>query len=233
MSSSADRSKSAARAPRWRRRKTCRRRRSPGGARQGGRQVRRDAAGLDLYVNPAVYGELPPGPRYDIAHIIGEITHLEALQDTRIMLVGPGRWGTTTPALGVPVTFAEIAPVTVVCELVMMHEHLIPDASLGTHFFNEMVERDLLYLALFPNQEGNRLNRTFFEERMPNRLGSCLPAMRDWSHVIHVIRASDLPGKAVPWISANTLQQHVVCYVKDTPSGGRRRGPTQRRPPRS
>lgn len=186
-----------------------------------------------LYVNPAVYGELPPGPRYDIAHIIGEITHLEALQDTRIMLVGPGRWGTTTPALGVPVTFAEIAPVTVVCELVMMHEHLIPDASLGTHFFNEMVERDLLYLALFPNQEGNRLNRTFFEERMPNRLGSCLPAMRDWSHVIHVIRASDLPGKAVPWISANTLQQHVVCYVKDTPSGGRRRGPTQRRPPRS
>ena len=146
--------------------------------------------------------------------MIGELTRLRAIQDTRIMLVGPGRWGTTTAALGVPATFSGIAPVSVLCELVMMHEHLIPDASLGTHFFNEMVERDMLYLALFPDQEGNSLNRAFFEERMVNRLPTCLPSAREWAKVIQLIRASDLPGKAVPWISANTLQQRVVCYIK-------------------
>jgi hypothetical protein len=183
-----------------------------------------------VYVNPATYGALPVAQRYEIAHAIGDLTRCRALQDARIMLVGPGRWGTTTPALGVPVTFAEIAPVAVLCEVVMMHEHLVPDASLGTHFFNEMVERDMLYLALFPNQEGNELNRAFFEGQMPNRLLSCLPAAREWTDAIRVIRARDLPGRAVPWISANTLQQRVVCYAKPRVAKTRARAPQRNRP---
>ena len=183
-----------------------------------------------IYVNPAVYGLLPEGQRYQIAHTMGDLTHCRALHEGRIMLIGPGRWGTTTAALGVPVTFAEIAPVTVLCELVMMHENLIPDASLGTHFFNEMVERDMLYLALFPNQAGNELNRAFFDARMPNRLVTCLPSAREWVDAIRVIRASDLPRRAVPWVSANTLQQRVVCYIKHPPVSAKpRAAPRQAR----
>jgi hypothetical protein len=109
----------------------------------------------------------------------------------------------------------------------MMHEHLIPDASLGTHFFNEMVERDMLYLALFPNQEGNTLNRAFFEKRLNNRLAISLPSAREWASVIQLVRAADLPGKAALWISANTLQQRVVCYVKP-PAAKPKRAPRKR-----
>jgi hypothetical protein len=50
------------------------------------------------------------------------------------MLLGPGRWGTASPDLGVPVQFAEINHVSVLCEIVTMRENLIPDVSLGTHF---------------------------------------------------------------------------------------------------
>jgi hypothetical protein len=180
-----------------------------------------------IYVNPEAFSQLPEGQRYEVAHVIGELTRLRTIQDTRIMLIGPGRWGTTTAALGVPVTFSEIAPVSVLCELVMMHEHLIPDASLGTHFFNEMVERDMLYLALFPNQEGNTLNRAFFEKRLNNRLAISLPSAREWASVIQLVRAADLPGKAALWISANTLQQRVVCYVKP-PAAKPKRAPRKR-----
>jgi pyruvate, water dikinase len=176
-----------------------------------------------IYVTPDAFGQLSEGRRYEVAHVIGELTRLPAIEDTRIMLIGPGRWGTTTAALGVPVSFADIAPVSVLCELVMMHEHLIPDASLGTHFFNEMVERDMLYLALFPGEAGNRLNRPFFEERMVNRLTAHLPAAAEWADVIRLVRAGDLPGKAVPWISANTRQQRVVCYVKPAAASPARR----------
>ena len=73
------------------------------------------------------------------------------------MLIGPGRWGTTTPSLGVPVSFAEIDTVSVLCEIVAMRDDLVPDVSLGTHFFNDLVEMDILYLALFPGRQGQLL----------------------------------------------------------------------------
>ncbi|MBT3286221.1 MAG: pyruvate, phosphate dikinase [Victivallales bacterium] len=164
-----------------------------------------------IYVCPGVYGELPVGDRYEVARIIGEVIHLPELIDLRQMLVGPGRWGTTTPSLGVPATFAEIRPVSVLCELVMMRENLIPDVSLGTHFFNEMVENDMLYLALFPQRDGSVLNRQFLEEVWPNRLGDVLPAAAEWSHAIRVLDARDLTDGA-PLLSANVLDQHVVCW---------------------
>ena len=72
--------------------------------------------------------------------------------DSNIMLIGPGRWGTTMPELGIPVSFNEIRNTTVLCELVMMHEGLVPDLSLGTHFFNDLVEMDILYMAFFSGQ---------------------------------------------------------------------------------
>ena len=50
------------------------------------------------------------------------------------LLLGPGRWGTSMPSLGVPVSFAEINTVSVLCESSLMHAGLVPDVSLGTHF---------------------------------------------------------------------------------------------------
>ena len=57
-----------------------------------------------------------------------------------IFLAGPGRWATTHPSLGVPVEFQDINRVSIICEIAEMHENLSPDASLGTHFFNDIVE---------------------------------------------------------------------------------------------
>ena len=94
-----------------------------------------------------------------------------------IMLLGPGRWGTASPDLGIPVQFAEINRVSVLCEIVTMRENLIPDVSLGTHFLNELVEMNMLYMALFPQQQRNYLNERFFLEA-PNRLLDLVPGRR-------------------------------------------------------
>jgi len=50
------------------------------------------------------------------------------------ILLGPGRWGTTTPAMGVPVTFSEINNITAIGEIAYQDGSLIPDLSFGTHF---------------------------------------------------------------------------------------------------
>ncbi len=126
------------------------------------------------------------------------------------MLIGPGRWGTTTPSLGVPVSFAEIDTVSVLCEIVAMREDLVPDVSLGTHFFNELVELDILYLALFPGREGNEWSREYFEHSANNRLAELVPEAADWSHAIRVI---DVRAGACMRLNANSMNQKVVCYA--------------------
>jgi hypothetical protein len=165
-----------------------------------------------IYVVPAVYGQLPINDRYAVARVIGQITRLDGLpaRGATIMLLGPGRWGTTTPSLGVPVQFSDINRVSVLCEIVAMRDDLVPDVSLGTHFFNEIVELDMLYLALFPAREGNQLNRAFFEQA-PNRLAELAPDAQRWQHVVRVLDMPD-PAGAVLRLNANTLTQRVVCY---------------------
>jgi pyruvate,water dikinase len=169
-----------------------------------------------VYVSPATYGKLPVRERYTVARLIGRILHLgEPAPAQKIMLLGPGRWGTSTPSLGVPVVFAEIDNVSVLCEIVAMRDDLIPDVSLGTHFFNDLVEMDILYLALFPQRKQNYWNQSFFEES-PNRLAQLLPDAAQWAHVIRVIDAkqpSSTPGEIQ--ILSDTFSQRVVCFTAD------------------
>lgn len=169
-----------------------------------------------VYVVPSAYGQLPLGDRYSVARLIGRIMHAsEDRPPKTIMLIGPGRWGTTTPSLGVPVSFAEIAPISVLCEIVAMREDLVPDVSLGTHFFNELVELDILYLALFPGRRGNCWDREFFEQQARNRLTDLVPDAADWAPVVRVVDAADPPrGAAGIQLNANTLEQQVVCYLE-------------------
>jgi pyruvate, water dikinase len=110
-----------------------------------------------LYVPAHKYAQLSERDRYLVAK---RIERLVELHDPArpLLLVGPGRWGTSSPSLGIPVRAGRIAQATAVCEVVAMHGGLIPDVSLGTHFFNDLVEHDLLYLACFPGKPGNELD---------------------------------------------------------------------------
>lgn len=167
-----------------------------------------------VYVVPSVYGTLPTRDRYAVARLISDIAHHAELENSVIMMIGPGRWGTTTPELGIPVTSADIMSVSVLCEIVAMRDNLTPDASLGTHFFNEMVENDMSYIAVFPDRAGNILNGGFFESTAPNRLETILPAEAEWNHVVKVFRSSDVQPFHGLSFHANTLKQRAVCWLQ-------------------
>lgn len=172
-----------------------------------------------VFVNPTVYGRLPDNDRYTIARIIGRLTHLRGEGRKIIMLMGPGRWGTSMPSLGVPVKFPEINTVSVLCEIVEMNENLIPDVSLGTHFFNDLVEFNMLYLALFPHRDMNVINRRFLESA-PNRLTELSPGDSRWMEAIRVIEARDLPEEKILYMNANVLKQKVLFYITDNVDRG-------------
>jgi pyruvate, water dikinase len=123
-----------------------------------------------VLVVPEVYGPMPSATATGVARAVGAVNRALAAWMSGTLAIGPGRWGTHMASLGVPVRFSEISHMTPICELMMMHEFLTPDVSLGTHFFGELVEMNILYFALFPGREGNRLNLDALMAA-PNRLG--------------------------------------------------------------
>ena len=163
------------------------------------------------YVVPAAYAELTLQDRFSVARLIGRLTHASPEADT-LMLVGPGRWGTSTPSLGVPVSFAEINTVSILCEIVSMGDHVTPDVSLGTHFFNDLVEANMLYLAVYPTRPGNAVNEAFFE-RQPNRLADLLPDDARWAGVVRVVDLDPARGSPVLRFYADCLTQTALCYL--------------------
>ncbi len=167
-----------------------------------------------IFVWPETYSLLRVSDKHAIARLIGKIAHIKDDSGAgNTMLLGPGRWGTSSPTLGVPVRFAEISPVTALCEIVAMREGLVPAVSLGTHVFNEMVELEMLYSALFLHKEGNSLNEQFFAGA-PNILTTLLPQAEKWADVITVIDLSQLPDIQSIVLNANTVDQRVTCYIK-------------------
>ena len=130
---------------------------------------------------------------------------------SKIMLVGPGRWGTSMPQLGVPVSFREINSASVICEIDTMHEGLVPDLSMGTHFFNDMVEFDILYMAYFAQREGNRFLKELFLQA-PNHLSDLNQIDAQWESVIRVVNTREMAGGDKVYLSANPEKQIAILF---------------------
>jgi len=163
-----------------------------------------------IYVSPAAYTALGEQERYAVARLVGRLVHLPASKkDPVVMLVGPGRWGTSTPAMGIPVSFNDIKGVTVLVELAYMHAGLVPDVSLGTHFFNDLVEMDMLYFAVFPDREDCCLSERFLEEAK-KKLVVVEPEGELWTKAITVLESGN---GAELRLYADSASQRALCYL--------------------
>ncbi|MHC4700442.1 MAG: PEP/pyruvate-binding domain-containing protein [Planctomycetota bacterium] len=163
-----------------------------------------------IYVDPQAYVELPNSQKYTVARLMGKLNRQIASKEmTPSLLIGPGRWGTTTPSLGVPIGFAEINKTTALVEVAYEGGNLMPELSFGTHFFHDLVESDIFYAAIFPQKEGVTFNRNKLLE-MPNLLSSFLPNEQEYESVIKVYE----PESKVLQIVCDIISQKVVCFFK-------------------
>jgi len=147
---------------------------------------------------------------YAIARCIGEIVKFDEALCT--MIIGPGRWGTTSPELGIPISFPEIKSVDVICEISAMHEYLVPDLSLGSHFFNELIETDILYFAIQPKMENyfvdyDFLNKTEICSEQPSPDGD------RWKDIVRVIY-SDKGNNPTFHFAATPEEQKAILYFE-------------------
>ena len=93
------------------------------------------------------------------------------------VLVGPGRWGSSDPWLGVPVKWPHISAARVIVEVALRNYRV--DPSQGTHFFQNLTSFGVGYFTIDTNRpgEGGLLRKDVLD---------ALPAVEETPYVRHV-----------------------------------------------
>jgi len=118
----------------------------------------------------------------------------QALEEQPYIAVGPGRWGTSTPDLGVHIAYSDIYNTRALIELSGRDIGTAPEPSFGTHFFQDLMEASIYPLAVFLDDKDVIFNRNFFYNT-PNRLGEFIKADKDVSRVLRLLAIDDFrPG---------------------------------------
>lgn len=81
-----------------------------------------------------------------MAEEIGAMNRKLRRDKTPFLLVGPGRWGSADPFLGIPVQWADISGVAAIIEI--SDSKIKADPSQGTHFFQNITSLGIPYLTL-------------------------------------------------------------------------------------
>lgn len=150
-------------------------------------------------VSPKNYLALSTVEKHEVARAIGKIN--AAMGERGYLLLGPGRWGTTTESLGVPVRFAEIAGAKALVEVTYPEGNFQPELSYGSHFFLDLVEHGMFYAAIFAERQTTFFNPKLLTSR-PNLVADLLG---EPSNVIWVVAAEGLE------LFSDLATQQVVC----------------------
>ncbi|MGI5863339.1 MAG: PEP/pyruvate-binding domain-containing protein [Myxococcales bacterium] len=81
-----------------------------------------------------------------VAREVGEMNARLSAEKRPYLLIGPGRWGSSDPRLGVPVKWSEIAGAKVMVETDFKNRDVEP--SQGSHFFHNVTSFRIGYLTL-------------------------------------------------------------------------------------
>ena len=113
------------------------------------------ATKLDIivYVDPVKYYNMPYKDKDSVAKLIGKINWGYRDKNKHMMLIVPGRVGTSSPELGVPTAFSDISEYEIICETEETTAGYNPELSYGSHIFQDLVEAEILYTAVFHNEK--------------------------------------------------------------------------------
>lgn len=101
-----------------------------------------------VYVKPASFDSLHTA---EIVPVLQKINEDMRLREKNYVLIGPGRWGSIDPALGIPVRWADISQARVVVEAATGNFRVEP--SQGTHFFQNLTSLGVGYLTVDPGAD--------------------------------------------------------------------------------
>ena len=167
-----------------------------------------------VYVVPEEYGKLTtPKKMKEVGRAVGRLNTL--LPKRKFILMGPGRWGSRGDIkLGVSVTYADINNTAMLIEVARRKGNYVPDLSFGTHFFQDLVEAQIRYLPLYPDEADVVFHEDFLLGS-DNLLGELAPEYADLADCIRVIDVGAVTGGQVLRVYLNADLEEAVALLDD------------------
>jgi len=162
-----------------------------------------------VYVDPVAYYKMPYNEKGKIARAIGAVNWYFKGTDRNLMLMVPGRIGTTSQELGVPTAFSDISGFCAVCEIAESRAGYRPELSYGSHIFQDLVEAKILYNAVFENKK----TICFHPEKLSNYTNSLteiIPGAEDLTSIIGVY----LFDEDLCHLYHDMRQERFLCTLK-------------------
>ena len=107
---------------------------------------------LVVYIDPIRYYEMPYRDKFRVRDLLSAINWKLRGQGKRMLLLTPGRICTSSAELGVPSAFADISEFDMIAEISETRAGYVPELSYGSHIFQDLVEAEILYTAVFETQ---------------------------------------------------------------------------------
>ena len=167
------------------------------------RKIRLD---MIAYVDPVKYYHLPYSEKTQVASLIGQINWKYRDQGKHILLMVPGRIGTSSPELGVPTAFSDISGFDAVCEMAESRAGYNPELSYGSHIFQDLVEAQILYMAVFPGPKTIRFAPETLEQA-PDIISE-IPGGADQD----VVRLADVSGRICE-LYHDLTEEHILLRI--------------------
>lgn len=167
-----------------------------------------------VYIDPKKYSLLPDRQTmYSVGKVVSQLNKL--LPKRQFILMGPGRWGSRGDIkLGVNVTYSDINNTAALIEIAFKHGNYLPDVSFGTHFFQDLVEANIKYLPLYPDDENVIFNERFLT-RSHNLLNDILPDYASLAEVIKVIDVTQVTDGRVLNLLMNADLDEAMAYLTE------------------
>ena len=115
-----------------------------------------------VYIRPENFSSLNNS---EIAREIEKINSNFTAQERNYILVGPGRWGSSDTALGIPVKWAHISSAKLIVESALPGYRIEP--SQGTHFFQNLTSFGVGYFTVDPSSGDGTVFDVAFLDSMP------------------------------------------------------------------
>ncbi|OGO88111.1 MAG: phosphoenolpyruvate synthase [Clostridiales bacterium GWF2_36_10] len=156
------------------------------------------------------YYQYPYKKKSSITNILDRINSYYKNSRKKVMLMTPGRIGTSSPELGVPAGFANISEFSVICEYSDSVSGFMPELSYGSHMFLDLVESNIFYVAVFDDVRKTSFNRDIFNNNK-NILPTIVGDTSDFSDIINVY---EMDEKKLT-LYADIENQRALCGFSD------------------
>lgn len=165
-----------------------------------------------VYIDPRRYNEWPVTDRHEVARVVGRLNR--ALMGKVFMLMGPGRWGSANIQLGVPTRYSEISNCAMLVEIARKRHGYVPEVSYGTHFFQDLIEDGIVYIPMYPDDEGVIFNEVFLNRKSVFPVFCPEAYYRTFDELIRVIHIPTVVPGMLATAALNGEEDRGLIYLK-------------------